>query len=292
MRVVFRKCDLDTCLTAAVLGVSECDTIVCRPEGALPEEIDDLQTCCIEAGGSGGAAQNNFDHHSMHLRLPPACVQAFEFKGRPKQYEALVEFTHRLDTGKTVGVPFPNMSSLMSGILLVHPNSIDQFVSGIANLNLAAVLALDPFDTLPRLRRWRVYFEAKQRQRQRLQREVRLAQFCSTKAWKVGFLETEEPGAPAWLYHAGAHVAVVRRPALPPAELSKYTICGNGVSVSPLLSILNSVEGGWGGPSHGTIIASPFRGSRLTFTELRELILKNAHLFKLQHARRIQAESR
>jgi hypothetical protein len=77
-RVVIQKVDLDTALTAFILGVSEKDEIVVVRDKASPEDLADPEVICIECGGSGEVEKGNFDHHDTDQELPPACVQAFQ----------------------------------------------------------------------------------------------------------------------------------------------------------------------------------------------------------------------
>ena len=80
MRVIIQQVDLDTCLTALILGVSPDDEIIVVREGASPEDLADPEVLCIECGGSGQVELNNFDHHDTSEELPPACRQAFDHR--------------------------------------------------------------------------------------------------------------------------------------------------------------------------------------------------------------------
>ena len=53
MRVVIRQADLDTCVTAFLLGVRDDDDIVVVDGQASIEDLANPQRVCIEAGSSG-----------------------------------------------------------------------------------------------------------------------------------------------------------------------------------------------------------------------------------------------
>lgn len=82
MKVIIQQVDMDTCLTALILGVSPDDEIIVVRDQADPEDLNDPCVLCIECGGSGRVELNNFDHHdAAHAQagdLPPACRQAFD----------------------------------------------------------------------------------------------------------------------------------------------------------------------------------------------------------------------
>jgi hypothetical protein len=88
----------------------------------------------------------------------------------------------------------------------------------------------------------------------------------------IAFAATELCGAVGALYRQGADIAVVARP-LESEGTWKYTIASRGPRVDGMLDALNRLEPGWGGPSHGTIIGSPWQGSRLTFAQVRSIVL-------------------
>lgn len=79
-RVIIQKVDMDTALTAFLLGVSEQDEIIVVRDKASPEDLADPNVICIECGGSRQIHLANFDHHNTKQELPAACVQAWEFR--------------------------------------------------------------------------------------------------------------------------------------------------------------------------------------------------------------------
>jgi len=275
MKVVFQQADLDTCLAGTIFDVTTADDIIYRLNGALPEELADAQVLCLEAGGSGLVDKNNFDHHDTCLPLPPASAQAFLARGRPVPYRALLEFTEIVDQQRSCLLPaFPNVSHLISGIRMVHLSTpVLQFITGVAVLRQIADTGLDPFSSLPPRTEWMPYLAEKSKRQGELRDVARKADLVHADRLVVGFAETEAIGAPGALYRIGANVAVVHSRTLGTGNRSKFIISGDGIRVAGLLPYLNTIDPGWGGPAHGTIIGSPRYGSRLTFDRLRRLIL-------------------
>ena len=284
MRVVIQRPDLDTCLAGAILGVEETDPVIQRPEGATPQELEDPEVICLEAGGSGQVERRNFDHHDPRLALPPAATQAFAFAGRPAEYAPLVEYNEVVDLclDSPLRPPFPNVSSLISGIRFVHADDpVRQFREGVAALKLIARRGIDPFDRLPALACWDLYLEEKARRLAELNRHPLPAEFVLCGRTKIAFSTSQLVGAVGALYRQGADVAVLARP-LEQSGTWKYTIAGRNVQVAGLLPALNRLEPGWGGPAHGTIIGSPWRGSTLAPETVRAVVLAG---FQVQESR-------
>lgn len=73
MKVIIRKPDLDTCLTALILGVEGSDEVILVSGDASEEDIMNPDVLSIEAGGSGLVHLNNFDLHDTKTTSP--CVQ-------------------------------------------------------------------------------------------------------------------------------------------------------------------------------------------------------------------------
>jgi hypothetical protein len=79
------------------------------------------------------------------------------------------------------------------------------------------------------------------------------------------------------LYALGCEIAIAYNPCFRPPSggesIAKYTVSGNnGIRVDHILPHLNALEPGWGGPAHGTILASPRRGSRLSPAAVKNLV--------------------
>jgi len=83
VKAIIQKVDLDTCLTALILGVDPlADEVIVVKGEAGEEELSDPAVVCIEAGGSGRSDLNNFDHHDPDRYFEPACRQAWRRQGR------------------------------------------------------------------------------------------------------------------------------------------------------------------------------------------------------------------
>lgn len=292
-RVVVQKVDLDTALTALLLGVSSQDEIVRVRDQAAPEDLRDPAVLCIECGGSGQVHLGNFDHHNTEEDLPPACVQAYRAGFRPpcddEALERLVAYVALLDTQGPEALrlrteteevregegTFPTLSDVFAGMLLGVPGSRtrEQLLRGIEILQTVLERGLDPFGRMPSLEEWREYIEAKRRNDEAVREAVAGAKLFRTKRGRrAGFVETEVFGAIGALYERGCEIAVAYAPRFGDPPVPKYTIAGNGVRVDSLLPLLNGREPGWGGPAHGTIIGSPRTGSHLPPEEVLALV--------------------
>lgn len=278
MKVIFQKADLDTCLAAAIVGVTSHAEIVYRPQGANEEELQDAAVICLEAGGSGEVALGNFDHHNTQSALPSAATQALQACGRPTIYERLVEYTELVDSGQKFMAPaFPSVSHLVSGIRFLHEHQpIEQFLRGLEELRRIAELGLDPFAPLPYRVEWKPYLEEKRRRTTTLAVLAQITELVHLGSLAIGYAETTAIGAPGALYQLGADVAVVCCHCFGQPPVLKYTISGNGLRVDGLLPDFLCLEPGWGGPAHGTIIASPRGGSRLNFNQVRSVVQAHA----------------
>lgn len=275
-KVVIQKADMDTVLTALLLGVSEQDEIIVVREKASPEDLADPNAICIECGGSGQTDLNDFDHHDTDKPLPPACVQAFPLHFSPQDkplLERLVEYVSLLDTQGPEALKarsqlregaFPTLSDIFSGMLLTTKEPKEQLLRGMEIFRTVLQEELDPFGLMPELPEWEEYTEAKRQNNEAIRKAVTNARFFETRSGlRAGFVETEVIGALGALYNLGCRVAIAYSPRFGNPPVPKYTIAGNGIRVDALLPILNEHEPGWGGPAHGTIIGSPRTGSRL-----------------------------
>lgn len=280
MLVVFQQADLDTCLAAAISGVTEADPAFHRHNGALPDELADSAVLCLEAGGSGQAHLNNFDHHNTAQPLYCAARQAFVAFNHPAEYRLLVEFAEVVDTGgPRLSAPFPNVSHLVSGIRIwLSEDPVGQLRTATTQLRRISQMRLDPFEPLPRLPDWACFFETRRHATERLAVSLAAAEVVRVGNLNVAFAETASIGAPGFLYHKGAQIAVVHRP-------GKFVIGGNGIRVDGLLPFLNAGDPGWGGPAHGTIIGSPRSGSKLTFTEVRKIVEESCRMLSISALR-------
>jgi len=280
-KVVIQKVDLDTALTAFILGVSEKDAIVVVRDKASPEDLADPTVICIECGGSGQTHLNNFDHHDTAEPLPPACLQAYRLCSLPDA-ERLVEYVATLDTqgpealkhrSKLPEGAFPTLSDVFSGMLLITKDFKEQLVRGIQICEAVVKQGIDPWGLMPELPQWEGYREAKRQNNEAIQKAIANAQFFETRSGlKAGFVETDVIGALGALYGLGCQIAIAYSPRFGTPPVPKYTIAGNGVRVDSLLQFLNEKEAGWGGPAHGTIIGSPRAGSKLKAKEVIAIV--------------------
>jgi hypothetical protein len=284
-KVVIQKVDLDTALTAFILGVSEKDEIVVVRDKASPEDLADPEVICIECGGSGQTHLGNFDHHDTAEPLPPACLQAHRLRFGPKDnelLERLVDYVSLLDTqgpealkahSKLPEGAFPTLSDVFSGMLLITKDPKEQLVRGIQICEAVVKQGIEPWGLMPELPQWEGYLEAKRQNNEAIRKAIANAQFFETKSGlRAGFVETEVIGALGALYGRGCQIAIAYSPRFGNPPVPKYTIAGNGVRVDSLLQLLNEREAGWGGPAHGTIIGSPRVGSKLKPHEVKAIV--------------------
>lgn len=276
MKVVIRKVDLDTACTGLILGVSESRDVVMVKDRADDEEIYDPSVVCIEAGGSGLVEQNNFDHHSESY-FPPACRQAYEhLKVSDKRLLRLVEYVCIVDERPEEHplIPFPSLSNIFSGMLLMEKDIIKQFFKGIKILRDVLDKGIDPFSTMPYLLEWQTFIKAKEENLSNLKDDLMDAKFYLSKGrLKVGFMESKAIGGIGFLYKRGCDVVVLYNPKYGDPPVPKFTIAGNGKNVMNLLPIFDNMERGWGGRE--TIIGSPTKGSILTKEAVLAVVLEN-----------------
>ncbi|KJR43567.1 hypothetical protein MCHI_000539, partial [Candidatus Magnetoovum chiemensis] len=160
MKVLIRKPDLDTCLTALILGVTEADDINVITNNASEQDILNPDVLCIEAGGSGLDALNNFDHHDPNKYFPPACVQAYTRKNlNNEKIEKLTRYVCIVDekTEKHPVMDFPSLSNIFSGMMLLEKDKLKQFIKGIAILKTVVDNDIDPLSTMPDIEQWQPY---------------------------------------------------------------------------------------------------------------------------------------
>lgn len=280
VKVLFNKVDMDTCLTALILGVSEKDEIVALQRDAASADLVDPTVVCIEVGGSGQVDRNNFDHHDCAGPLEPACEQAFAAKGGDDDLERLVKYVSTIDstggTSEFEKTQPPYLSSVFSGMLLSNPEPTQQLWNGIKIFATVLNKKIDPFGTMPPLEEWQEYIKAYE-SNARLGNSVRamVKSFTTTGGLRGGFVETDYIGAPGLIYSLGYDAAVVCHPryGLPPVR--KFTIAGKDINLEHLKSALNALERGWGGSSSGTILGSPRNGSKLSLQEVVNVVIEN-----------------
>jgi len=279
-RVIIQQPDMDTCLTALILGVKKTDNISVRYSDASATELNNPEIYCLEAGGSGGGKNNNFDHHDPELYLPPACKQALECSKLTNGHvaiEKLTDYVCCIDECKTVPpIEFPSLSSLFSGMRLAVTGAIDQFFSGILILKTVIDFTIDPFGTMPNRPEWEEYISVKQEDI-KIKTQIFTSRdfFFTSGGLKVGSISVPIGisggiGGFHFLYGLGCNIVVLFHPVFGNPPVRKFTIGSNSIGVSVLLQQLNELEAGWGGRK--TIIGSPRKGSNLSLDTVTQII--------------------
>jgi hypothetical protein len=277
LKVFFQKADMDTCLTALIMGVDAADDIIFIRGNAPKSALEDPSILCIECGGGGGMALKNLDHHVPDAKYPPACLQALRFK--PIHHAPIVrlaEYVGLVDEGRHIDdpIPFPSLSAIFSGMLLTEHEPLRQFNKGIELFKEFLNQGFDPFQTLPDLPRWRAYRVAKAKNLRKNKGILAKSIFFKTDSGKtLGFVETDAFGGRGRLYAAGCDIVIMFHPAFGTPPLSKYTIASNVTDVIRLKPHFDQVERGWGGRS--AIIGSPRRGTSLTRRQVLEIVLRH-----------------
>lgn len=276
MKVIIQKPDLDTCLTALIMGVTAADEIIVSRGEASAEELEGTDVLCIEAGGSGLVELNNFDHHDVKRYHPPACRQAYEHRSlHNTKLNRLVGYVCMVDDRSQEHPPvdFPSLSNIFSGMLFVERTSLSQFLQGMEILQQVIDQDIDPFGTMPDLEQWRKYRDAKAENMAKLAEILKKAvHFTTAGGLTVGYTESDIIGGIGALYGQGCDIVIMFNPTFGDPPVRKYTIAGNNVSVIGLLPHLEQVEKGWGGRE--TIIGSPRIGSALLRETVMEIVEK------------------
>lgn len=286
MRVVIQQVDLDTCLTALLMGVTSGDEVVVVRGGASESDLLDPGTICIEAGGSGRIAEGNFDHHDAGGPVEPACRQAFTVKHPlDTRLAGLVDYVAAHDvaagghTGQSSGRDRESLTlpALFSGLRLTIPDAKEQLFAGLDVLRIVLAESIDPAGPMPDRAEWTTYVNAKRAAWKALKDLHNQAEIFETvSGLKAGFIESDAIGALGVLYSMDCDIAIAYSPRFKAPDggvLPKYTIGGrSGGRVDSLLPALNALELGWGGPSHGTIIASPRNGSQLRPKQVKGIV--------------------
>lgn len=273
--VLFGKVDLDTLTTALVLGLNP-GTVAFRavPGSASSAALADRSVVAIEVGGSGRAAENNFDHHSSDGQATgmslSSCAQALERLAR------LVRYVDELDRGvrraeHVENGGFPSLSQLISGMLLVVKGPEERMEKGLEILRVVLQSGVDPYGSMESILEAVPQASVYARTKREHDRQFELV--CANATWfttqsghKLAMVETPWIGAPAALYGKGAKIVIALNPAMRKRSgdetYRKFTIAVNssevqGLTVFPVLEELTKLEEGWGGPNHGGICGSP-----------------------------------
>ncbi len=277
-KVVLRQPDLDTLVAAFVLGVDPMGPIQAVGVRARPDDLADPSVLCLECGGGGQVWLANYDHHGYTPGFPPACVQALWRVGCPEPWvRDLVAYAAAVDEGRPASQPraLPDLSFVISGVRLVHPDPVEAFRVGLEVLSHWRGLA--PWGPVEPRPEWGAYLEAKRANGGRLVADLRGARVFATRSGRrLVMLETRAAGGHGALRRLGADLSVLVKPL--GQGRRKYTIASRALRVSGYLCRLNASEPGWGGPAHGTIIGSPFGGSRLDPDALLPMLLDDTGL--------------
>ncbi|MBF0554755.1 MAG: hypothetical protein HQK96_09420 [Nitrospirae bacterium] len=207
MKVVIQKTDLDTCLTALIMGVTGSDKVIISKGDAPEEDSKNPDVLCIEAGGSGQTQWNNFDHHNEGSGLHPACLQAYMAAGKDDaKLKRLVDYVCIVDDRPKdhPNVKFPSLSNLFSGLLFVELNPVAQLFKGMEMLRMVLQDDIDPFDTMPDMEEWKEYKRAKKENMKKVEETLKKAKFhTAASGMKIGYLESDFIGGIGTLYGGG-----------------------------------------------------------------------------------------
>lgn len=273
-KILFSKVDMDTSLTAFILGVSDEDEVIAIREEAEASDINDPGVVCIEVGGSGTPHLNNFDHHNYEGEIGPACEQAYEKRViEDEELKRLVDYVSVVDMNPKTLPPkdFPTLSDIFSGMLLTYKDPKEALFNGMGVFRIVLNKKLNPFDTMPPLPEWAVYREAKRRNDLGVKESVKKASFLTSKGGlKIGYVEATVFGVIGELYNSGCDVVIAYNPRYGTPAVRKFTIAGKETPVDHLTTPLNELEPGWGGRK--TIIGSPRKGSQLSLNEVVEIV--------------------
>ncbi|MCK4732381.1 MAG: hypothetical protein KAT65_07980 [Methanophagales archaeon] len=272
--ILFSKVDMDTCLTAFILGVSDADEVIAIREEAEEKYLNDPGVICIEIGGSGTPHLNNFDHHNFEGEIGTACEQAYHKKETEGEaLKRLVDYVSAVDMNPKSLLPkdFPTLSDVFSGMLLTYKDPKEELFKGMEIFQVVLDKKLDPFDTMPSLPEWAGYIKAKRKNDLEVKEAVKKAYFVSSKSGlKIGYVKATVFGVIGELYDLGCDIVVAYNPEYGMPQVRKFTIAGKEIHVEHLVTYFNELESGWGGRK--TIIGSPRKGSTLSLEEVVEIV--------------------
>lgn len=276
MEYYFHKPDMDTVLTALILGWQRGDALICVPCQAPSWALSDPRRRCIECGGSGQAHLGNYDHHGPSA-LPPACLQAFHaMRYRNPVLRQLAQYVAAVDTGNAQPLRTQagfTLSNIFSGLRLTHKTEREQFRAGIALFEKVLELKINPWGSMPALAEWTRYREAKNHARADLCAcGSRVVCFTTNTGLTGGFLECKLPGVHGFLRSLGCRVSVAA--GLQSHGVRLVTIAGVDLALNGLSRALNAVEPGWSGQAAAYIIGSPRAGTRIAASDLIDIIRK------------------
>lgn len=279
------KVDLDTLLATFLMGARLCETSVITfrvvQGSASAEELSDPTILCVEVGGSGRTAKNNFDHHGPGAPDKSSARQVFERLAR------VVQYVDELDRGRldrTARCEFPSLSQLVAGMLLSVKTPEEQMREGHRILREVVESGIDPYgcmepmlDAISGARAWA---QAKRAHEALGPESVAHASWYVTQSGrKLAVVETEWYGAPGALYGLGAEIVIACNPSHGDKKIRKLTVAirrDQGLTTTPFLLEVEALEKEWGGPAHGTICgSSQTHSSALGLKVVRDLVIAN-----------------
>ena len=290
--VLFGKVDLDTLTAGLVFGINPDDSNLRQVSGsASADELKDKSVLCLEVGGTGRKLDNNFDHHPIQGEIKldlSAAAQALERLARLVRYVDEVDRGIRHDSNCN----FPSLVSLVSGMKLTIKNPEEQMRKGLQLMQTVLQSGLDPYGCMEKIHAWipeaEKWIETKRKHEKRFVEATKNATWFRTiTGIKVAAVKTDWIGAPGALYGQGAHVAIVLNSKHEQGGIvyRKYTVAVHrdlGISLTQAIDELKALEGGWGGPTHATIIGSP-QGvdSQLSMQTVANVVTKSLQGVKL-----------
>ena len=200
--------------------------------------------------------------------------------------DSLVGYVAFLDSAGKYGITPPvspgefTLASLVSGIAYATRPGQERFALALAAVRTVIREGLAPWNLRPALGihpEWQPFFALKQAMHDRLCNRSSSIVAFSTSIGRGLALCAPEYGVHGFLRKRGASVSLASRErggstadrvsshsALPPLFAHSLSASADGSPwIQRALARLNNAEPGWGGPSHGAIIASPFQGSVL-----------------------------
>lgn len=281
---IFRKPDLDTVLSAFILLRDFSGMILAIKGQACAQALANKKILCLECGGSGRTNEGNFDHHSGAVELPCAAEQAWNYVGRPQSLSSLVSYVASVDTARmmpscTTGNV--SLSSLFSGMLLVYQTQCTRFRAGLRLLDAVCKFSAFPYDLKELINNhpeFLCYLHAKEEAKQKLEKEIDNVKTFYVKKYVVKSLCTQVPGVHGLLRRLGADISIAGFKNSSSSILCMHWsisfLSNNKEIVDRVLCELNNIEKGWGGPTGGTILGSPFTGSKLSLQDIIEVLSK------------------
>ncbi len=304
--MVIRQADLDTVVAGYVLGASPDSEVTWVPGEASAEDLADPSVLCLECGGAGDTVRGNFDHHGTAAALAPACAQALatrsgadpklaalvaatfdprpstrDLSGADPKLAALVAYAAAVDEGRALPRVrrWPDLSHLHSGVRLCHADQAEAFRQGLRLVAAVHRGGLPPWGPLPWRPEWAEYRAAKAVNRAALAGLGERARVFRTRLGRLaGWLEAPVPGVHGVLRSLGCEIGVAAAPPDPATGRRRMTIASPSLRVDGWLPVLAAREPGWGGPAHGTIVGSPWGGSRLALESVVEMVAGDTDL--------------